>query len=549
MKNLYKIMTVALVGALAVGCNDLDTEPMGSTVTSTQKEEVIKNDPSMAEAGVNALPSGARMVGYNEDLYGTRLDNDYGYPSFMIGLDSRGIDMTAPNDGYNWYSANASLKDWGGTYYANLLYWNTNYNMILSANTVASTIDPETTNPQLAYFLGQALMFRANAYYYLVNMYQFSYVTNPDAPCVPLLTPETMEAAGADGCARSSVAEIWQQVIDDCTAAINLFEIADQGGYTRSDKRFANAMVAYGMRARAYLFTLKYTEAAADADKAIQLAAAEGITPYSTNEASVPGFYSLSNHNYMWGIQNLASHGNTQGVVNFASMMGCWMPNGYNTVGCTRRVSKKLYAMIPATDVRKNWWVDGNGNLPAALPSAYRSALSGILAEKGQQVAPYMQMKFAAADNNPGQPNGATDQPFMRVEEMYLIKAEAQGMTSPSSGASTLQSFVRSYRDPAYTCTASTKDDFREAIWLQRRIELWGEGFAYFDLMRFEKGIDRRGAGFDAAWVFVIPATSPILHYQVTQEEAQTNPLIGDIYDGLTADDWTVPDPVPDTEE
>lgn len=546
MKNLYKIMSVALVGAFAVACNDLDTEPLGGTVTSTQKEEVLKNDPEMAEAGVNALPAGTRLYQYNADLYGQeRLDNDFGLIGMNLGLDSRGIDMVCINANYNWYSAPASLKDWGGTYYANLIYWNTSYMLIKSANTVAATIDPETDNGQLQYFLGQALAFRALSYYYLVNMYQQSYCVNPDAPCVPILTPENMVQAATDGNPRATVAQVWQQVIDDCTNAIDLFDKADAQGYSRPDKRFANSTTMYALRARANLTSLKYAEAAADAQKAITLCSAEGITPYSLQESSVPGFYKLTNHNYIWGVEFPSTLGMTQGVINFASHMGCWMTNGYNTVGCTKRISKKLYAMIPATDSRKNWWVDGDGNLPAALPSAYRAAIP-TLQSAGMQIIPYMQMKFAAADNTPGTTSGATDQPLMRVEEMYLILAEAQGMQSPSTGAATLQNFVRSYRDPSYTCSASTKDDFREAIWLQRRIELWGEGLAYFDLMRFEKGIDRRGAGFDAAWVFVIQPSDPIMRYQITQEEAQTNALIGDVEEGLT---WNTPNPVTDTEE
>lgn len=546
MKKLYKVMTVALVGALAVGCNDLDTEPLGGTITSEQKENVLKNDPSMAEAGVNALPSNMHLYQYNADLYGQeRLDNDFGILGINLGLDSRGIDMVCINANYNWFSAPASLKDWGGTYYANLIYWNTNYVQIQSANTVAATIDPETENSQLQYFLGQALAFRALSYYYLVNMYQQSYCVNPDAPCVPIITNDNMLSAATEGNPRATVAQVWQQVIDDCTRAIELFEKAEQAGVTRPDKRYANSTSMYALRARAHLTTLKYSEAASDADKAISLCQAEGITPYSTTEASVPSFYKLTNHNYIWGVQNSSSDGYTQGVINFASHMGVWMTNGYNTVGCGKRISKKLYAAIPATDSRKNWWCNENGELPAKLPANYRAAIPG-LEEAGQTIVPYLQMKFAAADNDPiGNANsGATDLPLMRVEEMYYIKAEAEGMQNPATGVATLNSFVKTYRNPSYNCTATSKDDFREAIWMQRRIEFWGEGLSYFDLMRFEKGIDRRGAGFDAAWVFVIEPTDPIMRYQITQEEAQTNPLIGDVEEGLT---WTTPNPVTDT--
>ena len=48
MKDIkFKIFASALASVLLVGCNDLDTEPLGAVVTSDQKEEVVKNDPEM----------------------------------------------------------------------------------------------------------------------------------------------------------------------------------------------------------------------------------------------------------------------------------------------------------------------------------------------------------------------------------------------------------------------------------------------------------------------------------------------------------------------
>jgi len=544
MKKINIFIATAMAGLLSVGCNDLDTEPLGDTVTETQKEQVLEDNPEMAEAGVNALQLMTHNVGMIADQYGVRLDNDFGLSGLFLALDSRGIDMIGPDDGFNWFSAPASLQDWGGTYYQNLIYWQYCYNMIKSCNTVAAPIDRNTDNTQLQYYLAQALAFRADCYYMLVNMYQQTYAMNPEAPCVPIITDENLNEAALNGSPRATVAQVWDQVINDCTTAINLFEKAEASGMSRPDKRFANAAVMYGLRARAYLTIQKWNEAAADAQKAIEKATAEGITPYSMSEASVPGFYKISNHNYMWGVENLPSNSYTQGVVNFASMMGAWMPNGYCSVGCTRRISKKLYASIANTDVRKNWWIDGDGNAPRTLPAAYASFVASC-AGTGAEFKPYMQVKFAAADNNPGTTSGATDQPIMRIEEMYLIKAEAEAMVNPTTGANTLANFVKAYRDSGYTAPAGSAEEIRDEIWRQRRIELWGEGLAYFDLMRLQKGIDRRGHGFPSSWVFVVDYTDPIMRYQITQDEAETNPLIGDVEEGLN---WIAPQPVADTE-
>ena len=58
---------------------------------------------------------------------------------------------------------------------------------------------------------------------------------------------------------------------------------------------------------------------------------------------------------------------------------------------------------------------------------------------------------------------------------------------------------------------------------MQRRIELWGEGHSYFDLMRMKKGVDRRGAGFAAENVFNIPAGDAALIFPIPDREMNRN--------------------------
>ena len=107
--------------------------------------------------------------------------------------------------------------------------------------------------------------------------------------------------------------------------------------------------------------------------------------------------------------------------------------------------------------------------------------------------------------------------------------AEAQAMAGdPATGAATLQSFVTTYRNPEYVCNATTDVTVQNAVWMQRRIELWGEGFSYFDLIRLNKGVDRRGAGFQAAYTFNIPAGDATLIYRLPKAEIEGNPALTD---------------------
>ena len=62
----------------------------------------------------------------------------------------------------------------------------------------------------------------------------------------------------------------------------------------------------------------------------------------------------------------------------------------------------------------------------------------------------------------------------------------------------------------------------------QKRIEFWGEGIIWYDVMRLNKGIDRRGAGYTSAAIFNIPAGDPILLWRLPQTEIQGNSALND---------------------
>ena len=135
----------------------------------------------------------------------------------------------------------------------------------------------------------------------------------------------------------------------------------------------------------------------------------------------------------------------------------------------------------------------------------------------------------------------------MRVEEMYLILAEAQAMAGdPATGAATLEAFVKTYRDPAYTCAskdsvALTATQVQDKVWFQRRVELWGEGFSYADMMRLKKDMDRRGAGFEAHTTFFIPTGSDALLLPIPQDEIESNAKLTEADNNPTA---STPEPV-----
>lgn len=157
MKRIYKITQVALFGALVVGCTDLDTAPLSSTITADQKEDVVAADPSKIEASVTAITANFTQYAkiYTED---DNVHSDIGYPTIMLATDSRTTDFVADITGYNWYSNSADYSDCLSTSTATIEFWGTLYNQIYTANAVIGTVDNETSDPTLQFYLAQALL-------------------------------------------------------------------------------------------------------------------------------------------------------------------------------------------------------------------------------------------------------------------------------------------------------------------------------------------------------------------------------------------------------
>jgi hypothetical protein len=534
--NTKIYLSLVAAGALFAACNDLDQMPLSSIATESQKEESVALNPNLISAAVNSLP--AQLNSYMSS-YGTHID--FGWGSMMLMTDMRGQDMPSELNNYQWYTAALEFSDFGGRYYDNLYYWGYCYNVIRSANMViASATDLEAQDVQ--YYRANGLVFRAYAYFNLAQMYQFTYAKNPDALCVPVILDTNMDVTANDGCVRSTVREVYEQVIKDLDEAIELFDLAAAStedypdGATRETmaetsnivKTFANSTVAYGLRARANLFRCNYTAAAEDAQKAIELATADGLAPYSRTDVAVPAFISLSDKCFIWGMYADSGESEYRGVANRASHLTGWQTNGYAAAGVYKCVSKSLYESIASSDVRKGWWLNGSGAAPASLPGNYATYISsGAAAAGNAEFPPYAQLKFGSPGDTPTA-SGAIDVPLMRVEELYLILAEAKGMTSPAAGATVLNDFVKNYRQSDYNANiyATSAETFRDEVWRQRRIELWGEGFSYYDLMRLQKGVNRVGAGYPTEVVFNISADNTVLLFDIPQSEIQRNPLI-----------------------
>lgn len=498
------------------GCSRMDElDPQGEIILSEQLQNTIDRIPTRADASFNGMFT--KLGAPGSVLGGTRPD-DFGFIMMAFSNDLEGADVVTANSGYNWFSSCGSLTSRNPDYVNPYIRYAAPYNTIAAANDLirsySSAEDRETV-----YKLAQARAIRAFAYLNLAPYFQFSYALGgAGRPCVPMVTENTTDYTDNP---RVTVESVYSLIIDDLTFAIEHLE-----GYIRPDKSRIDMQTAYGLRARAYLDMEEWALAAADAAQA-----AAGYSPASIDEVSSPSFFSLEEHNWIWGYDMTADVAASNPYATSSAWIRSFSGDGYSAgTQVYSRISILLYDKIPAGDVRKGWWVDENLDSPL-LESASWNGVTGndvadlMIDNVKLPFLPYTNVKFGM--NAIGSTLNDEDWPFMRVEEMILIQAEGLAKSGNAAGAKALlESFIREYRDPSYSADAGGRS-LEDEIWFQRRVELWGEGFSSNDTRRLGKPLVRFHGGqesnFPEAFRFNMPADDPWWLMRFTTSEKNTN--------------------------
>ena len=512
------------IGILAavVSCSHMDElTPQGGIVLAEQVQKVNSVIPSRADASFNGMYT---RLGAPGSVFGGTRPDDWGFLMIGFSNDIEAADVVLANSGYNWFSACGNLTSRNADYANPYVRYAAPYNEIAAANEVLKAYTYSSEDKEVRYKIAQARAVRAFAYLNLAPYFQFGYAAGAsDLPCVPLVTETTTNFTENH---RATVAEIYALIIDDLTFAIENLE-----GYVRSDKSRIDRQVAYGLRARAYLNMEEWSLAAADAAKA-----AAGYVPASLEEVSKPFLYDIGEHNWIWGYDMRSDIALENPYATSSSWLRSFSGDGYaaacQVYAC---INSLLYDKIPATDVRKGWWVDASLTSPLLEDVTWNGvsgpAVAGLEIDNVKMAfLPYTNVKFGMY-----QVGGTTndeDWPFMRVEEMILIQAEGLAKSGKTAEAKVLlENFVQTYRDPSYSVTASGRS-LEDEIWFQRRIELWGEGFSNSDtrrlnkpLVRFHKGVQ---SNVPEAFRFNMPADDGWWLMRFTSAEKNTNLAIVD---------------------
>lgn len=515
MRHIYIISAVLCIAAAS--CSRMDElKPEGGTMTAVQLQETIDKIPSRADASFNGMFT---MLGSPGSVTGSTRPDDFGFIMMAFSNDLEAADIVTANSGYNWFSACGFLTSRNPDYVNPYVRYAAPYNVIAAANNIIRSYSGNEEEGEMLYRLAQAKAVRAFAYLNLAPYFQKGFAAGgADLPCVPLVTEDTEDFTDNP---RASLKEIYALIISDLDFAIENLE-----GFVRADKSRIDRQTALGLRARAYLDMGEWEAAARDA-----AAAAEGYVPASMEEVSVPSFYSLEEHNWIWGYDMTSDIAMTSPYATSSAWIRSFSGDGYSAAtqvySC---INSLLYDKIPQTDVRKGWWVDSSLDSPL-LESVSWDGITGndvadlTIDNVKMPFLPYTNVKFGM--NSIGSTLNDEDWPFMRVEEMILIQAEGLARSGAVGQAKALlEDFVRGYRDPAYSADASGRS-IEDEIWFHRRVELWGEGFSNNDTRRLMKPLVRFHGGqqsnFPEAFRFNMPAEDGWWLMRFTSSELNTN--------------------------
>ena len=526
--KIYKISTMVLGGLMLASCSDIDEQIYsGGAFSKEQSQDIVNAIPTRVEATFNGMFT---FMGNPAQNWGTRFSSaradDFGFIMMALSQDFEGADMIGADNGYNWFSAACEYSSRTPSYANPYIRYVTPYTLIGMVKDILATIPEDTEDASLINMKAQAKTLRAYSYLSLAPYFQGSYETSKDKPCVPVLS----DSVDVTNNPRATVEQVYNVIVDDLTWAI------DHLDETRSSKAYVNANVAYGLRARAYLAMGKGAEAAADAEKAMQ-----GYEPASIAEVSVPTFCDMEEHNWIWAIDITDDQANYFGYGTAPSWLSAFCGDGYGaSCGTTAMINKLLWDKIPATDVRKGWWIDENLHSPNWADLTWGTAkgdeIANLVLDDGSKVElpPYTNIKFGMK-SGVGSTLNNNDWPLMRVEEMILIQAEGYAISGNEAKAKEiLTNFVKTYRDPSYTIPSGRT--LRDEIWFQRRVELWGEGFAVSDARRLNKPIVRfhgpNTTNYADAFQFNIAADDGWLNMRFPQSEKDNNSAIVDNTEG-----------------
>jgi hypothetical protein len=443
---------------------------VGSLITSSCRKYV-----EIPAVGMHALKY---TSDYQDLLNNTSvLEHSYSFP--LLSSDDVSIDSIKYQNSFTAQTADVQFVltyTWAPTRYATNVEsdvdWERFYQQIMICNNVSDGVMASEggTVTQKNAILALALVHRAYAYLNLVNLYAAPY--NPSTAStdlgVPLLTTANLFAS----LKRPPLADVYAQIINDLTTALP--NLPDLPAYNSDPSKAA----AYAILAETALEMRNFTDAGSYAGKALALQSTLiDLNAYASAPGTLPG--------KLLDPETIFSK----------------LSSGYSFNKVT--LSGDLLTLLGTKDLRYILFTGLNSGTAAYGRSYYRQNYNS---NQDVYIGP-------------------------NVPEMMLIKAESAARANdPATAVSLLNSLRKKRFKPAdyADLTASNAADALTLVINERRRELFGRGFRWFDMRRlnqdaaFAKTYTRVFKGV----TYTLESNSARYTYQIDNKYILLNPEI-----------------------
>ncbi|GAB3850305.1 RagB/SusD family nutrient uptake outer membrane protein [Hymenobacter terrigena] len=484
--------TAALCAALlAAGAfSSCQTDKLSPVPVTLFSDKVVFDTPARVELQANGMYSYVKTGIFLGGRF--QIFNDIRAEDFLNRASNLVTGTAVWNHTLYEGSPNDVINTWGAGYAAinqiNVFLAGLDAN---AAKFVAPIFPADYAN-KVKNYRGEAQLLRALCYYSLLQLYARPYADgNGSKPGLPLRLRAESDDTGND-LARSSVAEVYTQILTDLDAAEANLPLTNANATLNVTRAHRNTAIA--LKTRVYLSMGRYTDVIREANKIVPTAA-PFVAP-----TGVPNALNASIAAVFTGTEETPES---------------ILSSPFTTADGPGTQNQLAYYFLPPGSAN-----GGNGEY------GLNTAAGGILASPAfaatdarrtnfvQVVSGESFLKKYSAGTNSSTPY-VDKAPIIRYAEVMLNLAEARvrSTNSVDAQALVLLNAVRTRSNPAgaYTTFASAAD-MLTAMLLERRIEFLGEGLRNIDLMRLNAPIPGKGSvsavnPSDVLYVWPIPST------------------------------------------
>ena len=467
LKSIYKVMGCAILAASLSSCvNDwLDVTP--SDGTDADAALTSSSDLAAARTGMyEALKGNSNLVDYYGQqffVYGdVHAGDDYQYNN--IGGSNRAsfyYDMTYQTASEFSSSTSSSNVAWKSPYIVI-----GRANRIIAAAEGGALSDAAEAKATIDQYAAEAKVLRALAHFDLVRIYGKPYTEDQGASLgVPLVTGVLESNAKP---ARSTVAEVYTQVVKDLTEAISSNALA-----TETEPGYVSVWGAKAILSRVYLNMGDYANALSVAEDIIKNSGAALWTRdqyFKAWDASTPN---ESEFLFRLNVAGSTDNNDLNGIGNLQQR------DGYEEMVAT----KKFVDMLTSDpkDVRNDMFLPATAAKEVAIYGTNKVFLNKLRGQGGNL-------------------RNVTIVPIIRLSEVYLTAAECAFRNNDKTKAVEYLNDLVKNRTTTVASLATVDNITLERILIERRKELIGEGQRYFDALRNNETITRYTSEADKGW-------------------------------------------------